>query len=145
MPIGPQGQKRPRDVVENAVLVGKLSVGEAQEEYVERPRRPTPPPLNDVETADVVFTHALKWEDGRYVATCLELGIAGAGNTADEAWDNSQAAVEVYLDTLWGWGKLNQLFDERGIITRPALDAWMASLTPAVGETEIVRYTVPAA
>jgi len=34
MPIGPKGQKRPADVVSNAVLVAKLATGEAQEVIV---------------------------------------------------------------------------------------------------------------
>ena len=33
MPKGPQGQKRPRDVVSNAVKVMRIATGEAQEEY----------------------------------------------------------------------------------------------------------------
>ena len=33
MPKGPQGQKRPRDVVSNAVRVMRIATGEAQEEY----------------------------------------------------------------------------------------------------------------
>ena len=33
MPKGPQGQKRPRDVVSNAVKVMQIATGEAQEEY----------------------------------------------------------------------------------------------------------------
>ena len=37
MPIGPKGQKRPADVVSNAVLVAKLATGEAQEHIVRNP------------------------------------------------------------------------------------------------------------
>ena len=33
MPKGPHGQKRPRDVVSNAVKVMRIATGEAQEEY----------------------------------------------------------------------------------------------------------------
>lgn len=39
MPVGPQGQKRPRSVTANAVRVARISVGEADEQYVDdRPR-----------------------------------------------------------------------------------------------------------
>ena len=33
MPKGPQGQKRPADVIGNAVRVMQIATGEAQEEY----------------------------------------------------------------------------------------------------------------
>ena len=35
MPKGPKGQKRPADVVSNAVRVMQIATGEAQEEYDE--------------------------------------------------------------------------------------------------------------
>ena len=31
MPKGPQGQKRPADVIGNAVMVGKIAIGEIEE------------------------------------------------------------------------------------------------------------------
>ena len=34
MPIGPQGEKRPRSVTANAVQVAKIAVREAEEQYV---------------------------------------------------------------------------------------------------------------
>lgn len=36
MPKGPQGQKRPADVIGAAVLVGKIATGEAQESQAPR-------------------------------------------------------------------------------------------------------------
>ena len=40
MPLGPQGEKRPRSVTANAVRVAKIAVGEAEEQYVgEAPKR----------------------------------------------------------------------------------------------------------
>ena len=36
MPIGPNGEKRPADVVANAVHVMRVATGEAEEEYVNR-------------------------------------------------------------------------------------------------------------
>ena len=42
MPIGPRGEKRPVSVVSNAVLVGKIATGLAEEEYVgEKPESET--------------------------------------------------------------------------------------------------------
>ena len=34
MPIGPKGQKRPADTIENARLVARIATGEAEETYV---------------------------------------------------------------------------------------------------------------
>jgi len=44
MPKGPKGQKRPADVIGNAVRVMQIATGEAEEEYdddgkIRRPRR----------------------------------------------------------------------------------------------------------
>ena len=39
MPIGPNGEKRPADVVANAVLVSKIATGEAREQYVSAGKR----------------------------------------------------------------------------------------------------------
>ena len=39
MPTGPKGQKRPADVVSNAIRVAKIATGEAEEEYVETPEK----------------------------------------------------------------------------------------------------------
>lgn len=41
MPTGPHGEKRPRSVIANAARVAKISVGEAQEEYVGEPPKPS--------------------------------------------------------------------------------------------------------
>ena len=38
MPIGPNGEKRPRDVIANAVHVMKIATGEIEETYVEPPK-----------------------------------------------------------------------------------------------------------
>ena len=39
MPIGPKGEKRPTDVIANAVHVMKVATGEIQEEYVNAGQR----------------------------------------------------------------------------------------------------------
>lgn len=42
MPIGPNGEKRPQSVVSNAVLVGEIATGLAEEEYMdEKPESET--------------------------------------------------------------------------------------------------------
>ena len=39
MPIGPDGQKRPADVVANALHVARLATREIEEEYVDQAKR----------------------------------------------------------------------------------------------------------
>ena len=39
MPIGPNGEKRPADVVANAVHVMRVATGEAEEAYVDTAKR----------------------------------------------------------------------------------------------------------
>ena len=38
MPVGPNGEKRPKSAHANAVRVAKILTGEAEEEYVEPPK-----------------------------------------------------------------------------------------------------------
>ena len=37
MPVGPKGEKRPADPIQQAVMVAKIATGEMAEEYVEAP------------------------------------------------------------------------------------------------------------
>lgn len=39
MPIGPHGEKRPADVIANAVHVMRVATGESEEEYVDQAKR----------------------------------------------------------------------------------------------------------
>lgn len=39
MPIGPRGEKRPADVIGNAVRVMQIATGEREEEYVTKPEK----------------------------------------------------------------------------------------------------------
>ena len=39
MPIGPKGEKRPADPIAQAVAIGKIATGEAEETYVSQARR----------------------------------------------------------------------------------------------------------
>ena len=40
MPIGPRGEKRPADVIGNAVTVARIATGEAAEELVDDDKNP---------------------------------------------------------------------------------------------------------
>lgn len=57
-------------------------------------------------------------EEGGYVSTCLELGIASQGETVDEAFDNIRDATLVYLNTIERLGERQRVFRERGIKIR---------------------------
>lgn len=39
MPIGPNGEKRPADPIASALMVGKIAVGLADEEYVDETKQ----------------------------------------------------------------------------------------------------------
>ena len=39
MPTGPKGQKRPADVIGNAVRVMQVATGEIEEDYAEKPKK----------------------------------------------------------------------------------------------------------
>ena len=39
MPTGPKGQKRPVDVIGNAIRVAQIATGEAEEEYDAKPEK----------------------------------------------------------------------------------------------------------
>jgi predicted RNase H-like HicB family nuclease len=59
------------------------------------------------------FTASIWEEDGAWVARCAELGVASAGDTAEEALENLREAVELYVENAQ---KLDML-DE---VTEPA-------------------------
>jgi hypothetical protein len=39
VPVGPKGQKRPADVIGNAIRVAKIATGEVSEEYETKPEK----------------------------------------------------------------------------------------------------------
>jgi len=39
MPVGPNGEKRPADVIANAVLSMQIATGDAEEQYVDQAKR----------------------------------------------------------------------------------------------------------
>ena len=38
-PVGPNGEKRPADAIAQAVMIGRIATGEADEEYVDAAKR----------------------------------------------------------------------------------------------------------
>jgi hypothetical protein len=56
MPKGPQGQKRPPDVIGAAVLVGRIATGEAEDNTREIPmKRRFPPRMSSARTSICVW------------------------------------------------------------------------------------------
>jgi len=50
------------------------------------------------------------WREGdQYVSTCPELGVASAGDTAEEATEALREAVELYLENARELGMLGDL------------------------------------
>ena len=55
-------------------------------------------------------------EDGQFVSSCPQLGIASCGDTLDEALDNLDDALVLYLNDLEETGDLARVFQERDIM-----------------------------
>ena len=53
-------------------------------------------------------------EENQYASWCPELDVASCGDTMEEACDNLDDAVDLYLDTLLDEGKLIEVLGERG-------------------------------
>ncbi len=47
-----------------------------------------------------VFTIVIKRSGEQFVTLCLELGVAGTGDTRDEALENTRDAIESYLEAM---------------------------------------------
>ena len=54
-------------------------------------------------------------EEGEFVSTCPELGIASQGETVGEAFDNLKDATFTYLNTIEELGERERVFKERSI------------------------------
>jgi predicted RNase H-like HicB family nuclease len=53
-------------------------------------------------------------EGNQYASWCPELDVASCGDTMEEACDNLDDAVDLYLDTLAKEGKFFEILEERG-------------------------------
>ena len=56
-------------------------------------------------------------EGTQYASWCPELDVASCGDTMEEACNNLDDAVDLYLDTLLEEGDLLQVLEERGFKT----------------------------
>ncbi|MGB6836866.1 MAG: type II toxin-antitoxin system HicB family antitoxin [Dehalococcoidia bacterium] len=81
----------------------------------------------------VLITFIVSEEEGGYVSTCPELGIASQGNTVDEAIEGIKDATLVYLSTIEQLGERERVFKERGIKVQrqPPTQATTLQLRPS--------------
>ena len=63
----------------------------------------------------ILLTIQVEPEGDQFVSTCLELGTASCGDTAQEALDNLREAITVHLSALEEVGERERVFGERGI------------------------------
>ena len=68
-----------------------------------------------VEIHHLVLTFRVHEEDGQFASFCEELGIHSAGDTVDEALNNSVDATVLYLNYLENTGQRRRVFDELNI------------------------------
>ena len=64
---------------------------------------------------ELVLTVIIKKENGKYSSWCPELDVASQGDTVEEARQNLQEAVELYVETMVEDGELSQLLDKVGL------------------------------
>ena len=68
----------------------------------------------------LLLHNLIEKEDNLYSAICLELNVASQGETVEEAKNNLQEAVELYLEDVI------ESRDERDFIPRPApMEEWV--------------------
>lgn len=63
----------------------------------------------------VTLLGVVEKEDGQFVSYSPQLGVASCGDTLDEALDNLDEALVLYLKDLEETGDLERVFQERGI------------------------------
>ena len=84
-------------------------------------------------------------ETGGYNAYCIELGVATCDDTADQALDQLEDAIAVYLEGLVELGQLERIFAERNIQIHPGpppTDADTVTVSLPIGKTVRV-YALP--
>lgn len=72
----------------------------------------------------ILVTFKITKEDDQYVGNCVELGVASAGDSIEEAIEQIADATELYLNTLEEVGEKGRVLKERGItiLASPSAD-----------------------
>jgi predicted RNase H-like HicB family nuclease len=58
----------------------------------------------------VTLLEVVEQEDNQFVSSCSQLGVASCGDTIDEALDNLDEAITLYLNDLVETGHLEEVF-----------------------------------
>ena len=68
----------------------------------------------------ITYTSELFAEDGQVVALCAELNVSSFGDSAAQALDSLQEAVEAFLEECQRMGTLQTVLEEAGYRRDPA-------------------------
>ena len=71
----------------------------------------------------IVVTGIAEREGDQFFSQCPELDVASCGDTADEALDMLEDALQVYIEDLLDIGNLDKVFQERGVTIRSDIPA----------------------
>lgn len=82
----------------------------------------------------IIVTGIAEREDDQFFSICPELDVASCGDTAEEALDMLEDALNVYIEDLLDIGNLERVFQEKGVAIRTDI--------PAEGEKVMVS-TLP--
>lgn len=85
---------------------------------------------------EIVLNVAIRKErEGGYSVICTDLDVASQGETIDEAVENVQEAVELYIESAEELGMKSEVFDKLGIEEKEFESG--KTLTPKIYRTEI--------
>ena len=109
-----------------------------------------PPELNGHHTEGrnphIIVTTLIERDGGQYASICPELGVASCGDSIQEAINNLDDAIELYLDHLESAGFLSRVFAEKGIELHrheSDLDESVQRLIPLNVLVKVNRHPLP--
>ena len=96
----------------------------------------------------IILTGYTEWDEVAYASYCRELGVATCDDTADQALDQLEDAIAVYLEGLVELGQLERIFAEKNIQIHagpPPTDADTVTVSLPIGKTiRVYAQPVPA-
>lgn len=66
----------------------------------------------------IIVTGVAEREGNEFVSLCPELGVASCGDTAEEALDMLDDALQVYIEDVLDIGNLDKILLEKGVSIR---------------------------
>ena len=102
--------------------------------------------VQDPPNGYIILTGYTEPETGGYNAYCIELGVATCDDTADQALDQLEDAIAVYLEGLVELGQLERKFAEKNIQIHAApLPTDTVTVAVPIGKTvRVYAQPVPA-